>query len=73
MNKPDPNCPFCKERMREGYLLDLGHGDRRRPAEWVEGSPKKSFWFGLDIEPRQRHAVTAFRCRRCGLLLEYAL
>jgi hypothetical protein len=73
MNKPDPNCPFCKERMREGYLLDLGHGNRRRAAQWVEGPPKKSFWQGLDIGKRSAHTVKSFRCPRCGLLLDYAL
>jgi hypothetical protein len=59
--------------MVEGYLLDLGDGSRRRPQQWIEGPPKKSFWHGLDIKNDQRHTVIAFRCPRCGLLLEYAL
>ena len=59
--------------MVRGYLLDLGHSNRRRPAQWVEGLPEKSFWQGLTIKNRKLRTVIAFRCPRCGLLLEYAL
>jgi transcription elongation factor Elf1 len=67
------NCPFCKERMVEGYLLDLGHSNRARAVQWVEGPPLKSFWRGLVTDERRKHTVKSFRCPRCGLLLEYAL
>jgi hypothetical protein len=73
MSKTEPDCPSCKERMVEGYLLDLAHGHQRHPAQWVEGAPKKSFWMGLDIKGRAQRTVVAFRCPRCGLLREYAL
>lgn len=73
MSAFQPECPSCKERMLEGYLLDLGHADRRRPSQWVEGSPKKSFWRGLEFDERTKRTVVAFRCPRCGLLREYAL
>lgn len=73
MSTRDLDCPFCKERMVEGYLLDLGHSNRRRPVQWVEGPPQKSFWQGLEIGERRKRTVKSFRCPRCGLLLEYAL
>jgi len=56
-----------------GYLLDIGDGSRRHAQQWIEGSPRKSFWHGLEIDERQRHAIAAFRCPRRGLLREYAL
>jgi predicted RNA-binding Zn-ribbon protein involved in translation (DUF1610 family) len=73
MSNSDHQCPYCKERMVEGYRLDLGHGDRRRAAQWVEGVPMKSFWRGLEIDERRKHTIKSFRCPRCGLLLDYTL
>ena len=73
MNRPEPECPHCKERMVEGYRLDLADGNRRHAGEWIEGAPQRHFWFGLDYQKKQKHAVASFRCPSCGLLVDYAL
>ncbi|MBL8858956.1 MAG: hypothetical protein JNL28_10655 [Planctomycetes bacterium] len=72
MSRTDPNCPTCRERMVEGFVLDLGHGNARKPTKWVEGVPEFSFWTGIKIKGKTQHVIRSFRCPRCGLLAEYA-
>jgi hypothetical protein len=59
--------------MEEGFVLDLGHHSSRAPATWIEGKPEKSFWTGLNIKDREQLPITSFRCKNCGLLLNYAI
>ena len=40
--------------------------------EWAEGVPEPSFWTGLKLGGRERHAVTTFRCPACAYLESYA-
>lgn len=63
-------CPRCKETMEEGYVLDRGHFDQRRVAQWIKGAPKRSFWKGLTLTVRRE--IVAYRCPKCGLLEQYA-
>ncbi len=58
--------------MEEGFLLDRMRGTEKRPSEWVEGVPEKSFWFGLRTGGREHHQVASYRCSRCGYLEHYA-
>lgn len=77
MSKPQPRCPSCHTAMDEGFVLDHGHHDSARPAKWIEGEPVQRKWLGmnigLDVRERETHAITSFRCPRCGLLQDYAL
>lgn len=73
MSNPDPKCPTCRSSMEEGFVLDVGHHSTRAQSTWVEGKPEKSFWYGLKIEDREKRPITSYRCRACGLLLNYAL
>lgn len=59
--------------MQSGYLLDRYDNNRRRPAEWVEGTPEPGFWMGLNLGDRLSLEVQSWRCPACGLLANYAL
>ena len=59
--------------MEEGFVLDLGHHSSRTPSTWIEGKPEKSFWKGLNLKDREQVPITSFRCKTCGLLLNYAV
>lgn len=58
--------------MEVGFVMDLGHSNRRRVARWVAGTPEASFWTGLRTSGKAQYEVTTYRCRRCGLLKAYA-
>ena len=65
-------CPRCRGKMSEGFVLDRGESNSRNVQKWVEGEPVKSFWLGLKAEGREKFAVTTYRCDRCGYLESYA-
>ncbi len=73
MAMSEPNCPYCRERMEEGFVLDRGHANQARLPEWVEGTPERNFWVGIKTKGKEKHTVIAYRCPRCGLLQSYAL
>lgn len=64
-------CPKCKGRMEEGFLLDNTHGGYAA-SRWVKGAPEKSFWTGIKIRNKEQRAVSTFRCASCGYLELYA-
>jgi hypothetical protein len=65
-------CPRCKQRMEEGYLLDLTHNGIPRQAQWVEGRPQYVLKWFLSAPRRGRRKVTGYRCTSCGYLELYA-
>ena len=65
-------CPKCRGRMSEGFVLDRGAYDSANTQKWVEGEPKRSFWTGLKTDNREAYVVTTYRCDRCGFLESYA-
>lgn len=70
---PTPNCPKCATAMESGFILDRGGSSSYfSTPEWAEGEPEPSFWTGLKLKGRERHAVTTFRCPACGYLESYA-
>ena len=64
-------CPKCKERMEEGFLLDKTHGANLW-TRWVSGPPERSFWTGVKLRGKRILNVRTFRCTSCGLLESYA-
>jgi ribosomal protein S27AE len=64
-------CPKCSGQMEDGFTLDHTHGENRQAA-WVEGSPQRSFWMGLKAPRAGQHAITTYRCSKCGYLESYA-
>ena len=65
-------CPKCKQQMRKGFLLDRAHGGAG-VMSWIEGKPRRSFWFGLKVTRRTTLVpLTAYRCPSCGYLESYA-
>lgn len=68
-----PTCPKCAAAMEPGFLIDEGMpGGSVSAPEWADGAPDRSFWSGLKLSGRERHAVTTFRCLACGYLESYA-
>jgi hypothetical protein len=58
--------------MSPGFVVDRGHHSSPSAQVWVEGEPRRSFWSGLHLKGRAKHAVRTFRCERCGYLESYA-
>jgi hypothetical protein len=59
--------------MERGFVLDHAHMNVEVRARWVEGEPDAGFLGGLRTGGRRKIAIRAFRCTRCGVLMEYAL
>jgi len=57
--------------MEEGFLLELMEGGKK-PTEWIEGPPEKSFWVGVKTGGKEHRTVRTFRCVKCGFLESYA-
>jgi hypothetical protein len=58
--------------MESGFVIDkIGNASASAP-EWAEGGPERSFWTGLNLAGRERHAVVTYRCSACGYLESYA-
>jgi hypothetical protein len=58
--------------MTPGFVIDkVGNAFASAP-EWAEGAPERSFWTGLNVAGRERHAVVTYRCSACGYLESYA-
>jgi len=69
-----PTCSKCNAAMEPGFVIDKGdHIGMVSAPEWAEGAPTPSFWTGLNLRGRERHAVTTFRCPKCGYLEAYAI
>lgn len=66
-----PECPSCRVRMEQGFLLERTDSGRK-PTEWVEGGPEKSFWTGVKLRGKETLEVATYRCPNCGLLRSYA-
>jgi len=58
--------------MECGYILDYGHGNRRRQGTWIEGDPELTFFGGTRIYGKRQIKVQTFRCLSCGYLESYA-
>lgn len=72
MTTPVPECPACRVRMDEGFVLDLGHNGRLHPTRWTEGRPEKSLLRGLNVKGRRQFETTTYRCSGCGWLIWFA-
>jgi predicted RNA-binding Zn-ribbon protein involved in translation (DUF1610 family) len=59
--------------MEAGFVIDKdGSAGSFSAPEWAEGVPERSFWTGLNLKGRERHAVVTYRCPACGYLESYA-
>jgi hypothetical protein len=64
-------CHKCSGPMEEGFTLDHGF-DQNLQAAWIEGTPRRSIWTGLEVPRSIQHPITTYRCTRCGYLESYA-
>ncbi len=59
--------------MIEGFTVDYGDYGSKRPSDWVEGQPVKSFWCGgTKISDKRIFVIKTYRCGSCGFLESYA-
>lgn len=78
MPKHDPKCPYCGVAMEPGAIIDRGHGNNQRPAEWVEGGEIRTWSFlgiktsSLQVTGHDVRKIESYRCPNCGLLQNYA-
>ena len=72
MTTPIPECPACRQTMEPGFLVDADHNGRPGRAQWVEGTPEKTFFEGVRVKHRRRLDTVTFRCPRCGWLIWFA-
>lgn len=72
MTTPTPECPACRVRMQEGFVLDAGHNGQTLPTRWIEGVPEKGHFGGLKVKGRRQLDSVTFRCPKCGWLIWFA-
>jgi hypothetical protein len=72
MTTPTPECPACRVRMQEGFVLDIGQNGRILATRWTEGLPEKSLLRGLQVKGRRQLDTVTFRCPKCGWLIWFA-
>ena len=69
---PQPGvCPKRQGEMVQGFVADFAHA-KIVVSTWVEGPPKKSFWFGTKVQEEKCISIGTFRCESCGYLESYA-
>lgn len=66
-----PECPKCRGRMSEGFVVDQGYGTVQ-VSTWQGGEPKKSFWTGVKQDKAAQIPISTWRCDRCGYLESFA-
>ena len=66
------NCPKCDGHMVQGFVVDRKHGGEIKVSSWVEGAPKKAFWFGTAAPDEKQIPIGTFRCSDCGYLESFA-
>ena len=71
MTNADTSCPKCKEKMEEGFIIDVNQG-HRLVSHWVEGPPEKGLWFGIKLKGKRQKSIRTWRCTSCGYLESYA-
>jgi hypothetical protein len=72
MNAPDPECPACRVKMQEGYVLDAGHGGTLQRIRWIDGRPEKGMMGGQKVKGKRQMDTVTFRCPKCGWLIWFA-
>jgi hypothetical protein len=73
MSNDHRDCPKCKARMEEGFIVDYAYGWAKRvQSKWVGGAPVYSWWLGLNLRRKRAIYVVTYRCTTCGFLESYA-
>lgn len=66
-------CPKCNGAMTQGFVPNFTEHGGRLSTHWVNGAPKKSFWFGTKLPDEAPIPIGAYRCNSCGFIEFYAL
>jgi hypothetical protein len=66
-----PDCPVCRVRMEEGYVLDA-HQNTFARVSWIEGQPEKSLLTGFKTKGKRKIPTVTFRCPQCGWMVWFA-
>ena len=72
MSAEASRCPKCNGEMAQGFIFEYD-GAMRWVSAWVEGAPKKSWFFGSAKVPKEKCVpVGTFRYSAFGFLESYA-
>jgi hypothetical protein len=70
------DCPKCKARMEEGFIIEYMDFNHTQVSNWVEGQPTDNRVLGLSAglktKDRRMLPVSSFRCTGCGYVESYA-
>lgn len=72
MNATIPECPLCRVRMEEGFVLHMKTSERLHRQSWIEGPPETGVLMGYKIKGKRRIETVTYRCPRCGWLVWFA-
>ena len=64
-------CPKCQGSMAVGFIARRTD-NWRKVANWVEGPPARSLWFGVNVSKTAKQEIQTWRCVKCGFLESYA-
>jgi len=69
--KREFRCLVCGGTIEPGFVQDRTYG-AVLPAEWIAGSPVRSFWVGTKTDGVMHRQMEAFRCVDCGYVMLFA-
>ncbi len=72
MNVPVPECPACRVKMEEGYVLENTNSNQWKRIAWMEGEPQKGLLGGYRIKGVRSIPTVTYRCPSCGWLIWFA-
>lgn len=59
--------------MERGFLGDANYGSGTfSVGRWFAGIPVKGWWGTLKVKEKDGLELAAYRCERCGLVLNFA-
>ena len=61
-------CLRCGGSMDVGLVIDQGSYNWPNVPVWLEGTPEKDFWTGLNMDGKRMYKVVTYRCVKCGRL-----
>ena len=75
-----PQCPDCHAEMESGFIPDFAYSQSTHAVYqtlWHPGTAEDRHFLGLrtgavKIDKTEAIKIVSFRCRKCGLLRDYA-
>ena len=71
MSETPRKCLACGENVQEGFIVENDYAGNQS-AQWAAGRPEQHWFFGTK-PPSNPHSIRAYRCERCGFLMQFAI